>query len=102
MSKRNITRPLPSGTLTLLSGGRAENQPAYSIFGPVKAGLTTTQRTNEDHQLTELLNSLEKKLATLLFRSSEVLDTFENGTTHLVEPTTSISDTTTTDVISLA
>ena len=102
MHKKNITRPLPSGTLTLLSGGREENQPVSSIFGPVRAGLTTTQRTNEDRALTELLNTLERKLATLLSRSSEVLDTFENGTTHLVEPTASISDTTTTDVISLA
>lgn len=80
MQKRNITRPLPSGTLTLLSGGRVENQPAYSIFGPVRAGLTTTQRTNEDRALTELLNTLERKLATLLSRSSEVLDTYLSDT----------------------
>ena len=52
---------------------------ALSPFGPVKAGLTTSQTTS-DQQLTELLNCLERKIATLVFKSSTVLDTLEQGT----------------------
>ena len=50
-----------------------------SPFGPVKAGLTTLQTTN-DQQLTELLNSLERKIAELVFKSFTVLDILEQGT----------------------
>ena len=52
---------------------------ALSPFGPVKAGLTTSQITS-DQQLTELLNSLERKIATLVSKSFTVLDTLEQGT----------------------
>jgi chaperonin cofactor prefoldin len=45
----------------------------------VRAGLTTLQITN-DQQLTELLNSLEKKVATLNSKSFTVLDTLEHAT----------------------
>lgn len=50
-----------------------------SPFGPVKAGLTTLQTTN-DQQLTELLNCLERKIAELVFKSFTVLDILEQGT----------------------
>ena len=57
-----------------------------SPFGPVRAGLTTSQITN-DQLLTVLLNSLEREVATLLFKSSTVLDTLENATkAMLAEP----------------
>ena len=46
-----------------------------SPFGPVRAGLTTSQTTS-DQQLTELLSCLEKKVATLVSKSSTVLDTW--------------------------
>ena len=46
-----------------------------SPFGPVRAGLTTWQTTN-DQALTELLNSLERKVATLVSKSCTVLDTW--------------------------
>jgi hypothetical protein len=46
-----------------------------SPFGPVRAGLTTSQTTN-DQALTELLNSLERKVATLVSKSCTVLDTW--------------------------
>ncbi len=47
---------------------------AYSPFGPVKAGLTTSQTTQEA-RLMELLSSLESAVATLVSKSSTVLDT---------------------------
>ena len=83
-------------TLRLVSGGKEKSGSAYSPFGPVRAGLTTMQRTNEDQVLMVLLNSLEKKIAELNFKSYEVLNTLINDTTHLVEPTTSSSETITT------
>jgi len=48
---------------------------ALSPYGPVRAGLTTSQTTN-DQALTELLSSLERKVATLVSKSSTVLDTW--------------------------
>jgi len=53
--------------------------PALSPYGPVRAGLTTLQITN-DQQLTELLNCLEKTVATLVSKSFTALDTLEQGT----------------------
>jgi len=53
--------------------------PALSLYGPVRAGLTTSPITN-DQQLTELLSCLEKKVATLVSKSFTVLDTLEQGT----------------------
>lgn len=52
---------------------------ALSPYGPVRAGLTTSQTTS-DQQLTELLNCLEREIATLVSKSSTVLDTLEQGT----------------------
>jgi hypothetical protein len=51
--------------------------PALSLYGPVRAGLTTLP-TTKDQQLTELLNSLESVVATLNYKSFTVLDTLEN------------------------
>ena len=53
--------------------------PALSLYGPVRAGLTTSP-TTKDQQLTELLSSLEKTVAILVSKSSTVLDTLEQGT----------------------
>ena len=83
-------------TLRLVSGGKEESGSAYSPFGPVRAGLTTMQRTNEDQVLMVLLNSLEKKIADLNTKSYEVLNIFLHGTTHLAEPIVSSSGITTT------
>jgi hypothetical protein len=41
----------------------------------VRAGLTTSQRINKEVQLTELLNSLENVVATLISKSYTVSDT---------------------------
>ena len=50
-----------------------------SPFGPVRAGLTTSQTTN-DQQLTELLSCLERKIADLNTKSCTVLDTLSTAT----------------------
>jgi hypothetical protein len=47
---------------------------ALSPYGPVRAGLTTSQ-TTQDQQLTELLNSLESVVESLNFKSFTVYDT---------------------------
>ena len=71
---------------------------AYSPFGPVRAGLTTLQTTNEA-RLTELLSSLESVVASLVSKSSTVLDTLTTATKEmLAEPLPSTIDTATTNV----
>ena len=58
-----------------LSAIRREKHRASSPYGPVKAGLTTLQRTDRDQALTELLNSLESVVADLNSKSYTALDT---------------------------
>ena len=71
---------------------------AYSPFGPVRAGLITSQITNEA-RLMELLNSLESVVASLVSKSSTVLDTLTTATKEmLAEPLPSTLDTDTTNV----
>ena len=86
-------------TLRLVSAGVGESGSASSPFGPVRAGLITTQRTSEDQVLTELLNSLEREIAELSIRSCEVLNIFLSGTNPPVKHTSSFSNTDTTDSI---
>ena len=50
-----------------------------SPFGPVRAGLTTSQITS-DQALTELLSSLEKEVASLVSKSYTALDTWSTAT----------------------
>ena len=49
-----------------------------SPYGPVKAGLTTSQTTN-DQRLMELLNSLESVVDNLNFRSFTLYDTLNTA-----------------------
>ena len=51
---------------------------ASSPFGPVRAGLTTSQITS-DQALTELLSCLENAVANLNYKSSTVLDTLDTA-----------------------
>ena len=87
-----------SVTLTSYTSGENESKPVLSPFGPVRAGLTTTQRTNKVHQLSELLNYLEKQVEILENKSSKVLSISLTDTTHLVEPKPFTIDETGTDV----
>jgi hypothetical protein len=63
------------GNIVRLSDIRRERERALSPYGPVRAGLTTSQRTSEEARLTELLNSLESAVATLISKSYTVCDT---------------------------
>ena len=66
---------------------------ALSPFGPVRAGLTTLPITR-DQVLTELLNYLEREVASLVSKSFTVLDTLEQGTKAMrAEPLPSTIDT---------
>ncbi len=63
---------------------------ALSPFGPVRAGLTTWQTTN-DPVLTELLSSLEREVATLVSKSCTVLDTLNTVTQEVSAVLSSIA-----------
>jgi hypothetical protein len=64
-----------SSNIVRLSVIRTSRRRASSPYGPVRAGLTTLPRTDKDLQLTELLNSLEKKVESLNYKSFTVYDT---------------------------
>ena len=69
---------------------------AYSPYGPVRAGLTTwpdqeTLRESQLVQLTELLNSLERKVASLNYKSFTVLDTLSIATQEVSAALSSIA-----------
>ena len=61
--------------IVALSDIRTSKQRALSPYGPVRVGLTTSLRTDKDHQLTELLNSLEREVENLNYKSFTVYDT---------------------------
>ena len=85
-------------TLRLVGDGEESSGNVYSPFGPLRAGLITTQTTNEV-ALSELLNSLEKRIDDLNSKFSTVLDTFLKDTEHLVKRGSTTLDTTTTDML---
>jgi hypothetical protein len=97
--RRTITRSSQRTTLRLVSAGVGESGSASNPFGPVRAGLITMRPTNEDQVLTELLNSLERKIAELSIRSCEVLNIFLSDTEHLVRHTNFFSKIDITDSI---
>ena len=72
---RSETTSVSQTNIVKLSVIRSERQRASSPFGPVKAGLTTSQRTDRDQALTELLSSLENVVADLNSKSYTALDT---------------------------
>ena len=90
------TRHLRSVTYEHLDTAR-KRESALSPYGPVKAGLTTSQ-TTQDQQLMELLNSLESAVASLVSKSCTVLDTLTTATKEmLAEPLPSTIDAAGTD-----
>ena len=94
--RRVVIESSQRSTLRLVGTGEGESGTALSPFGPVRAGLTTMQRTNKEVQLMELLSSLERKITEANTKACEVLNIFLHGTTHLVEPIVSSSNATTT------
>ena len=97
--KRNITKHSLSVTLTLVTDTVEESNSALSPFGPVRAGLITSQ-TTLPLPLMELLNSLVKQVENLPSKSYTGYDTLRKDTVTLrALPYTSTIDTTGTDVI---
>jgi hypothetical protein len=56
----------------------SEKSDAFSPYGPVRAGLTTSQ-TTQSQQLSELLNSLESVVENLNYKSFTVYDTLNTA-----------------------
>ena len=95
--RRSITRSSHRTTLRLVGTGEEKSGTALSPFGPLKVGLITLQKTSKEVPLTELLNSLERKIAELNIKSYEVLNTLRLGINHRAEPTNSFYSTATTN-----
>jgi hypothetical protein len=75
-----------SNTRGLRLVGEEENGSASTIFGPVKAGLTTTHKT-QSQALSELLNSLEREVESLHSKYCEAYVTLTSVMDHLVRLT---------------
>lgn len=71
------------GNIVKLSDIRQEKLRALSPFGPVRAGLTTWPRTNEEARLMELLNSLESVVESLNYKSFTAYATLATATENL-------------------
>ena len=66
--------------------GEDESGSVSTTFGPVKAGLTTTHRTQQV-QLSELLNCLEREVESLHSKYCEAYVTLTSVMDHLVRLT---------------
>jgi hypothetical protein len=66
--------------------GEDESGSVFTTFGPVRAGLTTTHRTQQV-QLSELLNSLEREVESLHSKYCEAYVTLTSVMEHLVRLT---------------
>ena len=86
-----------SNTRGLRLVGEDESGFASTTYGPVRAGLTTSQVTSREAQLLESLRCLEKKVETLESKYLEVFDTFLSVTQHLVRLSAFTNATTTTE-----
>jgi hypothetical protein len=64
--------------------GEDESGSVFTTFGPVRAGLTTTHRTQQA-QLSELLNSLEREVESLHSKYCEAYVTLTSVMEHLVK-----------------
>ena len=85
-------------TLRLVGDGEGESGSAFTIFGPVKAGLTTSQIIL-NHQLSVLLNDLENGIDDLESKSLKAYATFTDVMERLVKHYRFIIDEDTTDVV---
>lgn len=86
----------PKNMLGLRLVGEDENGRAYSNYGPVRAGLTTTHRTQQV-QLSELLNCLEREVEDLNSKYCEAYVTLINVMESLVKLTALLSPISTTE-----
>jgi hypothetical protein len=72
-----------SNTRGLRLVGEGESGSASTIFGPVKAGLTSTHKT-QSQALSELLNSLEREVESLNSKYCEAYVTLTSALDLLV------------------
>ena len=86
-----------SNTRGLRLVGEDESGSASTTYGPVGAGLTTSQVTSREAQLLESLRCLEKKVEILESKYLEVFDTFLSVTEALVRLSAFTNATTTTE-----
>ena len=86
-----------SNTRGLRLVGDDESGSASTTYGPVRAGLTTSQVTSREAQLLESLRCLEKKVEILESKYLEVFDTFLSVTQHLVRLSAFTNATTITE-----
>ena len=75
--------------------GEEESGNAFSLYGPKRAGLITSPRTQQV-QLSELLNSLEREVENLNSKYCEAYVTLVSVMEHLVRLTDLLSPTNTT------
>jgi len=92
------TKDWRSNTPGLRLVGEEESGYVSENFGPLKAGLTTSQVTNKDQALSELLNSLERRVEILEYKYSEVLGMYLNVMSDLVRLLPTIKDVTIIDL----
>ncbi len=76
--------------------GEEESGSAFTFFGPVRAGLTTSQATSKEAQLSELLSSLEKEVENLRSKYCEAYITLISVMEHLVKLNSLLLNTDTT------
>ena len=87
-----------SNTPGLRLVGEEESGSASTFFGPVRAGLTTSQLTSKEAQLSELLSSLEREVESLHSRYCEAYVTLVSVTEHLARLTNLLLPTDTTKI----
>jgi len=76
--------------------GEGESGSASTFFGPVRAGLTTSQATSKEAQLSELLNSLEREVENLRSKYCEAYVILISVMEHLVKLNSLLLNTDTT------
>lgn len=76
--------------------GGEESGSASTSFGPVRAGLTTSQPTSKEVALLELLSSLEREVENLRSKYCEAYVTLINVMEHLVKLNSLLLPTNTT------
>ena len=84
-----------SNTPGLRLVGEEESGPVLSRYGPVRAGLTTSHRTQEA-QLSELLSSLEREVENLRSKYCEAYVILISVMEHLVKLNSLLLNTDTT------
>lgn len=85
-----------SNTRGLRLVGEGESGSASTFFGPVRAGLTTSQATSKEAQLSELLKCLEREVENLRSKYCEVLNILTDVMAHLVRLNSLLLNTDTT------